>query len=150
MENMPILAPDVLRRFLDGMVKDPSLKAKADGTTFCNQAVQQVCHLECYKEFDGLLANEIIEKMNGSSEWLNVRSIQASDWAQRGGIGVAALPGTPHGHVAVLYPGPMQTSGSLGRDVPIVANVGKKNAVMKVSAAFPVKNGEPGYWIHVG
>jgi hypothetical protein len=49
-----------------------------------------------------------------------------------------------HGHVAVVYPAPMQRSGSWNKTVPMLANIGKKNGLMRASQAFPL---EPDYFV---
>lgn len=140
--------PEELRKTLDTIVRDPSLKAKNDGTTFCNYGVSRAAKLFGL-DLEGKLANQIIDLIRASSAWLCVSGGQASDWAQRGGLGLAVMPGEPHGHVATLYPAPMQVSTSLNREVPVLANVGKNNGIMRASQAFPVAQGEPAYHIYV-
>jgi len=49
-----------------------------------------------------------------------------------------------HGHVSVVYPAPMQRSGSWNKMVPMLANIGKTNGLMRTSQAFPV---EPDYFV---
>jgi len=49
-----------------------------------------------------------------------------------------------HGHVAVVYPAPVQRSGSWNKMVPMLANIGKTNGLMRTSQAFPV---EPDYFV---
>lgn len=143
--------PVELRKLLTDLVKDPSLTMRPDGTTFCNFGVQRVVKAFGL-DFDGLMANDIYDRLAESvgKDWLKVAGQQASDRAQRGGLAIAAKKYAVHGHVAVLFPAPMTVSESLGREVPQIANVGKKNAVMRVTEAFPVKEGEPDYFIYVG
>ncbi len=49
-----------------------------------------------------------------------------------------------HGHVASVHPAPIQYSASWDKKVPMVANVGAKNGLMRASQAFPV---EPDYFL---
>ena len=48
--------------------------------------------------------------------------------------------------MAIVFPIGMQFSGSLKRDVPLLANIGKTVGVMKSSAAFPILDGEADYF----
>ena len=95
-----------------------------------------------------------------SGNWCKVDGATATIHALDGHLGFAALPSTrlkaAHGHIASIYPVARQPSGSLGIDVPIVANIGKNdwvggkpNPPVKASEAFPVKLGEPDYFVYL-
>lgn len=150
--------PEKLKKLLDEIVKDPSLKMKEDGTTFCNVGLNRAAKFFEYTGFtkeDGepLTAREMITAINRcKSGWLECSGKQAADYVQRGGWGVAFMtnPTGPHDHIATIYPAPMTQSGSLGREVPQVANCGKKNAIMRSSEAFPTAQGEASYAIFLG
>lgn len=154
-----MLDPEKLKAFLDALVKDTALKMKADGTTFCNVGVHRCAKLFAYLGFtkdnstEPLMAREMIAliKSQGSG-WLICDARQAVDFVLRGGFGVSFMEfePEPHDHIATIYPAKMEPSGSLKCDVPLVANIGKKNAVMKSSGAYPVARGEARYAIYVG
>jgi len=116
--------------------------------TFCNFAVQRVCNkVAGYTKLSGMLANEMFDFMIESEEWELVPTSEASKWAKLGRIVVAIKHYKRHCHTASIYPTESQYSGSWQKDVPMCANVGGTNGVMKVSEAFPVKDGEPFYFI---
>jgi hypothetical protein len=156
-----MIDPEKLKTFLDTLVKHPGYKQLEDGTTFCNEAVESVSHQFGVTELDNILASEIIALFEKTpARWLNVSGKQAADYARRGGFGVSGMKiyllnpegkltteRAKHDHVATVYPAEMKTSGSLGREVPMVANIGKKNGIMKSSEAYPVIQGECSYWI---
>ncbi len=153
-----MIDPEKLKKFLDILVKDPALKQKPDGTTFCNVGLHRSARLFEYLGFtnakgEPIMAREMIAviKKTGSN-WLHCGGKQAADFALRGGFALSFmdfLP-DPHDHVATVYPAKMEMSGSLKCEVPMVANIGKKNAVMKSSGAYPVDRGECRYAIYVG
>ena len=43
---------------------------------------------------------------------------------------------TGHSHVCTIYPAEMQISTTYGGPVPMVANVGESNGIMRLSGAF--------------
>ena len=112
-----------------------------EGRTWCNFALNDILtHLGfpefCRKDKRLLLANDIIEKMEGCC-----RSVAFGDaglFANQGDILVAGMKMPGHGHVAMIYPSPTSAiSGKWGRyDVPFCANVGKENGVMPLNWAF--------------
>jgi hypothetical protein len=123
------------------------------GTTYCNVAVMGIAAQMGCQELNGLIADEIYQVMatNPSGRWTKVEGAEATLHALGGGLAIAGLPShrlmEAHGHVAVVYPQGMEASGSLGHDVPMLANVGKTVGVMKSTAAFPVADGEAEYYI---
>lgn len=157
------------------IVHDPALQPERDSAgrileTHCNEGAERVAHVAGCFELDGKMADQQYEVMeaNESGKWLKVDGETASLHAQghpegqlgmcpdgcAGGLAFAALPsyrlGELHGHIAAVAPEPMEMSGSLGHDVPMVFNVGKTNADEKESAAFPVARGEADYFVWLG
>lgn len=130
-----------LRQACDFAVSNPDWMMHditADGVpeTFCNRGLAYI-------------AGEMGETMLKSDQYANTQIRLISDnWLEEveeervtahalaGGLAVACLPSHPHGHVAVVYPSEMEWSGTWGRKVPVIANVGKRNGVMKLSGAF--------------
>ena len=142
----------ILQDECDAVISDPSLEPSA-GVTHCNEGARRVAHAMGYLGFDdeSLLADDMVRIMNDGAPWEKVDGATATAHALAGGLAFAAMSsvelGEEHGHIAAIYPAPMQPSGSLGKDVPMVANVGKQDREEKVSAAFPVALGEPDYFI---
>lgn len=140
-----------LKEACDDVIADWSLQPTA-GVTHCNEGARRVAKALGCNEFDyvNLLADDMIEIMELGGRWKKVDGEAATAYALRGGLAFAAMSSIrlneAHGHIAAIYPAPMQYSGSLGKDVPMVANVGKQDAEEKVSKAFPVALGEPDYY----
>lgn len=123
-----------LRKVCEAVVKSDTMLPR-DGKTFCNLACQLICLHMGYKKFEGLLANQIYEVC--SKEWKKVDPKWAMEYAVGGGLAIAALRGSPHGHVAMLVPETtMMYSGKWKQDCPFVANVGKRNGIMGSNWAF--------------
>lgn len=96
-----------------------------------------------YSGFAGLLANEIFEKM--VREWKKVPPAWACEFANTGGLAIAAVKGHQHGHVAVVFPGATTIySGKWKEEAPLVANVGQTCGIMGANYAFKEK---PSYFI---
>lgn len=144
-----------LKLICDSALSNPDFKPKSV-TTHCNEAVNQISKAVGCNEFEGLMADGICQNMasNVSGKWARVDPSDATIWALSNGLAIAAMSsvrlGESHGHVAVVYPMGMQNSPSFGRDVPVLANVGKKVGVMKSSEAFPIAKGEPDYYTYSG
>ena len=123
------------------------------GNTYCNLAVSKILEGVCgetpfYDEKKGrvMLANEMIESMAGRPTMfvLLKDGMDAFDNAKEGYVVLACLTGTGHGHIAALYPSEeMEFSASWDKAVPMLANVGKENAVMRASKCFKE---EPKYY----
>lgn len=147
----------VLQDVCDEIVHDPSLEPFRDSSgkiveTHCNEGAERVAQALGCDELDNLMADQQYRVMeeNQSGRWKKVLGQEATDHALSGGLAFAAatsaMLGETHGHIAAVYPAPMEWSGSLAKDVPMVANVGKTDAEEKESAAFPVAMGEPDYF----
>lgn len=141
-----------LQYICDEVIADPALEP-VGGITFCNEGARRVAQALGCPDFDdeGLLADDMCDIMAAGGRWTRVEGGEATDHALSGGLAFAAMSssrlGEAHGHIAAIYPAPMEYSGSLARLVPMVANVGKQDREEKVSAAFPVSKGEPDYFI---
>lgn len=131
-----MLAPQKLKEACDKAVNDPELLAR-DGVTFCNIALQGICFEMGYDKLAGLLANQIYAFVKKDKRWDSVNMWEANCHAIVGGIAIAAQQGKPSGHVAVYYPRPTKVVSSKWKTtVPLVANVGKRNAVTGLNMAF--------------
>lgn len=136
-----------LKAACDAVVRDPALAPRPDGTTYCNLAVQRVCHELGYEAFAGLMANQIFDLCSQSEDWEEADAEAASAAANQGSLCLAAQRGDPHGHVAILDPTPMVWSQKWDKSAPTLANVGGHNAVMGANWAFAQ---EPTYFIFQG
>lgn len=130
----------MLRQLCEAVLDDDRYQPK-NGVTHCNQAVAQIAYGMGHGGLTGLLANSIITLMG--IHWREVDGAEAARLAAQDVLVVAGQKEQPHGHVAVVFPDPMQKSGSWGKDVPMLANVGKINGVMRASQAFKT---EPTYF----
>lgn len=141
------MTAEQLRSILEEVIHDPKFQPR-DGTTFCNLAVQKVCNAFDIYDFDGMIANEMIDALekNMLKGWRPCGGEKASEHALIGGLAIAGKRGGDHGHVAVVWPGSMDYSPNYGKMVPMLANVGEKNGIISMSWAFASKRGEPGYW----
>lgn len=127
-----------LKAICDKTVLDHGL-APHDGKTYCNVACRQISEGMGYAGIsDKLLANDIITLLSTAENWKEVSVVHAHAHALLGGLAFVAVSEKPHGHIAAVYPAPMQDSGSWGAKVPMLANVGKTNGVMKLSGVFRV------------
>lgn len=175
------MTPDsqTLRIFLDDLVRDSTLFPQYDSKgvllkTFCNLGVQRNAPGETFAGFDKLMAEEIchrLEKMVEEGKAKLLTGLLAAEKAMEGLRVIAAMTkeemGADHAHVARVYPASCQMSGSLGKMVPMLANIGKgdsskdlyglpggmqtkPNCICKSSYAFPVHAGEARYYLVLG
>lgn len=143
---------EALKAACDEVIADPGL-APGAGVTHCNEGARRVAQaMDCH-DFDdeSLLADDMVAIMHAGGDWVKVIGSIASIHAGQGGLAFAAMSSAQlsevHGHIAALYPAAMQFSGSLNRNVPMVANVGKQEREEKATEAFPVDLGEPDYFV---
>lgn len=130
--------------------------------THCNQFVCEVAHaVGCEDFFDSIthqpmMADDIIQMMAGSDRWAELRVAGLAPdemtknlkwvqmWANQGYLTIAGATGqalgSAHGHVAVIRPGIMKSSGKWG-ECPVVANVGKEMFIGRAKSG--VMKGEP-------
>ncbi len=111
---------------------DETFMAVGD-TTHCNQYVHYVATKMGYTKFqpDGaagpMMANEICDMLDANTEeWMPVGGGVAQWHANNGALVVASWKNFGgHGHVSVVFPGELGTSGNWHTDeVPKMANVG--------------------------
>lgn len=120
-----------------------------DGKTFCNIALDRVlgfCGISrIVNPLTGQphMANSMIDYMRASTKWQPVNGDVACARASQGVLVVACQQEDGHGHVSPVYPIPMAFSGSWGKDVPMLSNVGKRNGVLRASQCF---HDEPTYF----
>ena len=126
-----------LKFFGDKITRDPELLAKtikdSSGSiirvdSFCNIAFARIAFGTMgYESFHELTANQIYDHL--WQLWDPILPDQAHKLAEDGFFVAAARKDKPHGHVAVVAPGPMVYSGKWKIEVPLVYNVGgnKKN-----------------------
>ena len=149
---------EVLKEVCDEIVADKSLQPVKDSAgkiieTHCNFGAERVAVAMGCHELDGINADAQYRVMdaNESGRWRKVSGSEATIHALGGGLAFAAMTSEQlkedHGHIAAIYPAGMQWSGSLAKDVPMVANVGKFDREERASEAFPVEFGEPDYFI---
>lgn len=102
--------------------------APKDGTTHCNQYVNEVCETYGFKGLIGRPANDICDFLEHHSEWKEIKLDEAQFLANEGTLIIAGNKGTPHGHVVVVCPGHLKFSGRWG-SVPSCASVGWTNTI---------------------
>lgn len=142
---------DILKAICDEVINDPDLQPHG-GRTFCNKGAERISHVMGCFDFDGLEldADQMYTLISCSLNWTKCTGQEATIHALSGGLAFAIMTsielGELHGHIAAIYPVGMQWSGSLSKDVPLVANCGKQNGEEKVSQAFPPSRGEPNYF----
>ena len=104
-----------------------------EGTTFCNVAVNYIAQRVGYEALQGKIANEIVDFLAASRDWLKIEPDVAQYHANNGGLVIAGWKNLAgHGHVAVVRPGEFATSAKLKSDkVPKVLNIGTTIALDK-------------------
>lgn len=123
-----------LKTACDQVVSDPELLPRG-GKTYCNVAARRVA-AEMGFQMEVMLANAMIGYLAKNPSWKEVALEAAAAHSVLGKLAFVALSEEPHGHIAPLYPAPAAESGSWGQKVPIIANVGKTNGIMRLSGAF--------------
>lgn len=129
-----------LQSLCDDIVNDPELSPRGD-VSFCNIAVIQACEEYGIKVLRGMTANQICDWLD--KNWNKVSGKEANILANMGILCIAGQRGVAHGHVATVYPGAMVYSTKWKKDCPVLANVGRRNAVMGANWAFSL---EPFYY----
>jgi hypothetical protein len=125
-----------LKDLCDFVVSNPAWVAK-DGKTYCSRATDYICQGFGHFFAHDSLANGMIISMENSPSWrLETDLDRVAGLAMGGVLVVLGLKEDPHGHVCVVYPALDQMSGTWGSPVPLVANVGQKNGVLKLSQVF--------------
>jgi len=160
-----------LKEILDTVRQQEDLRPLVDKdghvlATYCNIGLDRVLGLCGIPRMTNrltqqpLMANDMCDYMRNSfTRWTKVSGEVACARASQGILVVACRRSDTfngHGHVAVVYPAPMQNSGSWGKDVPMLNNIGRpfkpkppfteedlKNRVLKSSQCF---RKEPDYY----
>lgn len=107
---------------------DPNTKEN-ERKTYCNFSVREVCEKMGYTGFAGMMANQIVQKMQKSEKWFAVPVDEAQGYANNGNVVIAGIIDSPHGHVAVVRPGKEKYSDKWKKAVPMVMNVGATNFI---------------------
>lgn len=129
-----------LQAACEALISDPKLAPK-DGTTYCNIAVTRVCEEYDITCFRGMMANAMCDYM--AANWKKVSGKEANTLANEGVICIAGQKEAAHGHVCLIYPGAMVYAGKWKKEVPVAANVGKRNGNMGINWIFQT---EPDYY----
>ena len=119
--------------------------------TYCNIGIDRILGLygalRMTNRLSGQphLANDMIDCMeNNPALYLKVSGEEAAAMAIIGGLIIAGQKDdSGHGHVAAVYPGPTDYSGSWAKDVPVLNNIGKTVGVLRASQCFKT---EPTYY----
>lgn len=106
--------------------------------THCNQFVHSIAKAIGYTNFEGLMANQMVDLMKKPENgWIQVDGAVAQEHANKGVLVIAGRTATGHGHVCIVVPGILEKSGSWGEAVPKCVNVGKDVFFgKKISFAF--------------
>jgi hypothetical protein len=137
---------DKLTKVGKEVVDDKALAPTKDAT-YCNKGVSAIEEKGGNTDYKGLTANQIVEKLEDSKYATKVTAAEAASYAQQGATVIAGAKNKEgSGHVAVVSPDDMVTSGSWGGKVPVVFNVGRKNAVQGANWSFDVNN-KPNYYV---
>ena len=116
-----------------------------NGVTWCNRAVSEICFVMGYNGFEGMLANQMIDKMEKDIPWNRLGPLEAQGHANSGYLVIAGKKQDPHGHVVVIRPGNMEYSQKWGKDVPKCVNIGAETTIGRgVNWAFKE---EPRYYL---
>lgn len=110
------------------------LQPLADGTTFCNLAVDSVAKAMGYTQLGSKTADQIVMFLDGSAEWSETPFAKAQDLANQGSLLIAGLTSTQmgqaHGHVCIIRPGKVVYSGKWGFS-PRCLNIGSENFIAR-------------------
>lgn len=125
-----------LRQLCDEAVINPAFSPR-DGRTFCNFSSRFIAEGMGFFGFPyNTLVNDMVNILQIAPEWREDIIARAHGHAMKGGLAFLALTDEPHGHMVAIYPAAMEPSGTWGMDVPLLANVGASNGIMKTSAVF--------------
>lgn len=143
MKNLDVLM-DAICEAYDRAWIGPKPFAPKDGVTYCNEAVQYIAGVFNYNRFAGKMANEIIDILNNDKKWVKVTPNEASFSASEGYLVIAARKDQPHGHVCIVRPGTIETSGHWKAKAPKVMNIGK-DCFISMGANYAFRE-EPEYF----
>ena len=110
----------ILRHAIN-VFNDPTTQPSGDHT-YCNIAVQFFAHLWGLNQFDGMLANNISDEIDGGHPWVPCSPSVACRHANTGYLVIAHQKGNPNGHVAAVIPTDRFPHHSMSwRDVPVLS-----------------------------
>lgn len=121
-------------------VRNPCWEAH-DGKTYCNRAADFIAEGMGHKFWPGLLADDMLRDMRSNPLIWRQENDLGRLWKHslRGALSFVGVEEEPHGHLTAIAPLPMQTSGSWGGLVPVVAHVGiAPNGLVRISKAYDV------------
>ena len=111
--------------------------APRDGKTYCNFGARFIAEGMGFFGFPAnALANDMVGFLACCPGWNEDTIERAHRHAICGGLAFLALEDHPHGHIAAVYPAPMEDSVTWGEQVPMLANVGRENGIMKTSKVY--------------
>lgn len=128
-----------LKEACDTVLKQDDLKPRSINgklVTNCDEGVKRICDLMGHCHFDSEQNANMMIKMLSMKVGRLIKMQEGFEMAMQGKVAILAVPASPHGHVAVIYPAPKQMSGKWMKEVPMVANIGVENRIMKASEAF--------------
>lgn len=123
--------------------------------TKCNLGLTVIAEEIGCTELRGLTADEIVRLAERHPKrWRKDSGERAAAFALKGGFAFGGMTSKQledkNGHVAAVAPRVMIESGSLKKDVPWLANVGRPpNGIKLSSACFPVAKGECQYYLWI-
>lgn len=125
-----------LRALCEEAVMNPAF-APREGKTYCNFSARFIAEGMGFFAFPAnTLANDLIAILSTDPAVREDSIERAHAHALRGGLAFLVLEEYPHGHIPVFYPAPMELSGTWGELVPLLANVGRENGIMKASKVY--------------
>jgi len=140
----------------NAVLSNPTVQPNYSGSpTWCNRGVGLIEAAGGNADSYGngqpgqyLKANAMIEKLQDTNFAKSISAKEAVRLAKQGVTVIAGASAAGHGHVAIVAPVDMESSGSLGTDVPKVFNVGSESGmgIKKVSGAFSLTN-QPKYYV---
>ncbi|MSM40774.1 MAG: hypothetical protein GJT30_14250 [Geobacter sp.] len=145
--NAKFESPDELMKVGVKTVNIKQYQPRGD-TTYCNVGVSSIEKEGGNYDYVGLNANQIVMKLQNKRYAKEIKPEEAVVYAKKGITVIAGVTAKGHGHVAVVAPMDMGRSGSWGKNVPYIFNVGAENGVMKTSEAFSSKN-QPRYYVRI-
>lgn len=119
-------------------------------STFCNVSVNYISQKMGFDGFRGMMANDIVHRMNNAPDFSVVGPEAAQALANDGRLVIAGITGDPeqngqlgHGHVSICYVGDTVYSGKWKEECPQTCNVGKENKFCSSNYGF---NSKPKYY----
>ncbi len=128
-----------LQALCEEAVSNPRFEAR-DGKKFCNLGARFIAEGMGFFGFPvNILANEMVGFLASHPDWTEDSIDRAHRHAERGGLAFLTVEEHPHGHIAAIYPAPMEMSGTWGEPVPMLAQIGSAavgNGIKKASAVY--------------